>query len=258
MHKAGRKVASVYWPVSVGAASVDYDIPELWRAHIAEDAKLLKAVSTPGLVAELETATGLKLVQMTEELPQNNAARTKFAEALFAAKKPATLTLHLAALDHAQHGYGPDTPESRAVLEGLDAEVGELVATARKAEPDVVVAIVSDHGFAPLQHAVNLQQAFIEAGLMTYDERTAAASRGWAAAPWAGARRPSCSPWPGDQALQKKVAELLARPGRPNPDYGIAGFVDAPQVTGIDRRPWPLPGSTSSRATRTAGGPAGR
>ena len=118
VHKSGRKVASVYWPVSVDAASVDYNIPDYWRAHIPEDAKLLKAVSTPGLVTELETATGRKLVDLTEEEPQNNVARAAFAEALIKARKPAFMTLHLAALDHAQHAvFALDTPQAHAVLE---------------------------------------------------------------------------------------------------------------------------------------------
>lgn len=225
VHKTGKKTASVYWPVSVGAASIDYDIPELWRAHIAEDAKLLKAVSTPGLVEQLEAATGLKLVQMTEELPQNNEARTSFTEALIKAKKPEFLTLHLAALDHVQHGFGPDAAQSKAVLEKLDAMVGRLVTTARKAEPGIVIAVVSDHGFARLAHEVNLEQAFVEAGLMTYNERTRRII-GWDAAPWGGASAAIVLNKPDDPALKAKVAALLARLAA-NPDLGIARIADA-------------------------------
>ena len=39
--------------------SIDYNVPEYWRANIAEDLKLVRALSTPGLVAVLEKATGL-------------------------------------------------------------------------------------------------------------------------------------------------------------------------------------------------------
>jgi predicted AlkP superfamily pyrophosphatase or phosphodiesterase len=235
VHKAGGKVASVYWPVSVGAASVDYDIPELWRAHIGEDAKLLKAVSTPGLVAELETATGLKLVQMTEELPPNNAARAKFAEALIRAKKPEFMTLHLAALDHAQHGFGPDTPQSREVLEGLDAEIGDLVAAARKAEPGVVIAVVSDHGFAALQHAVNIESAFAEAGLITVDEKTHRVTS-WQAFPWGGASAAVMLANPNDAAVKAKVADLLAKLAA-NPEYGIARIADGAEIARMGGAP---------------------
>jgi predicted AlkP superfamily pyrophosphatase or phosphodiesterase len=235
VHKAGGKVASVYWPVSVGAASVDYDIPELWRAHIAEDAKLLKAVSTPGLVAELEGATGLKLVDMTEELPQNNAARTKFAEALIRAKKPQFMTLHLAALDHGQHGFGPGTPEAHTILEGLDGEIGDLVATARKAEPGVVIAIVSDHGFATLEHAVNIESAFIEAGLITLDEKTHRV-KSWQAIPWGAASAAVVLANPSDAAVKAKVADLLAKLAA-DPADGIARIADGAEIARMGGAP---------------------
>lgn len=235
VHKAGRKTASVYWPVSVGATSVDYDIPELWRAHIAEDAKLLKAVSTPGLVDELEAATGRKLVEMTEELPQNNVARTAFAEALIKAKKPAFMTLHLAALDHAQHGFGPDTPQSKSVLEGLDGEVGQLVATARKAEPGVVIAVVSDHGFAALQHAVNIESAFADAGLITLDPQSHRVVS-WQAAVWGGASAAIVLANPDDAALKARVAALLAKLAA-NPELGIARIADSAEIAKMGGTP---------------------
>jgi predicted AlkP superfamily pyrophosphatase or phosphodiesterase len=228
-------VASIFWPVSVGASSIDYDIPEFWRAHIAEDAKLLTAVSTPGLVAELEGATGQKLVDISDELPANNVARTKFAEALIRAKKPGFMTLHLAALDHAQHGYGPDTPESRAVLEGLDAEVGDLVATARKAEPGIVIAIVSDHGFAALQHAVNIESAFVEAGLITVDEKTHRVTS-WRASPWGNASAAVVLANPNDAAVKAKVAELLAKLAA-NPEYGIVRIADGAEIARMGGTP---------------------
>src|ERR1700761_9406491 len=61
VHQAHGKVASLSWPVSVGAASIDFDLPEYWRANNPEDLKLVRALATPGLVASLEKATGLPL-----------------------------------------------------------------------------------------------------------------------------------------------------------------------------------------------------
>src|SRR5579864_867252 len=43
VHAAHGKVASLSWPVSVGARSIDFDLPEYWRANNAEDMKLLRA-----------------------------------------------------------------------------------------------------------------------------------------------------------------------------------------------------------------------
>src|ERR1700742_2136749 len=55
--KAGRTTASIQWPVTVGA-HIDWVIPEFWRANTPEDAKLLRAVSTPGLIAEASAEVG--------------------------------------------------------------------------------------------------------------------------------------------------------------------------------------------------------
>ena len=41
VHKSGGKVASLSWPVSVGARSIDFNLPEYWRADIPEDLKLI-------------------------------------------------------------------------------------------------------------------------------------------------------------------------------------------------------------------------
>src|SRR5262249_1292556 len=54
---AGRTTARLQRPVSVGAR-VTWNIPEYWRANTSEDAKLLRALSTPGLLAELEAELG--------------------------------------------------------------------------------------------------------------------------------------------------------------------------------------------------------
>ena len=53
VRQAGGKVASVNWPVTVGA-DIDYNIPLYWRDQTPEDVKLIRAMSTPGLVDELE------------------------------------------------------------------------------------------------------------------------------------------------------------------------------------------------------------
>ena len=58
--KAGLVVGSVSWPVSVAAPGITYDVPEYWRAPKmpGEDIKLLRAISTPGLIAEIEKQAG--------------------------------------------------------------------------------------------------------------------------------------------------------------------------------------------------------
>src|SRR5262249_26804717 len=53
--QAGMTTASIQWPASVGAR-VNWNIPEIWRANTDEDAKLVRALATDGLLPELEKA----------------------------------------------------------------------------------------------------------------------------------------------------------------------------------------------------------
>ena len=225
-------VASVSWPVSVGADSIDYNLPEYWRAKTPDDLKLLTALATPGLVARLEHDTGIPLAAAYGADPQHDVARTRYAETLFDLARPEFMTVHLVSLDHAQHSFGPDSPEAYAALEKLDADVGELVAVARRVDPDVTVAIVSDHGFAPVSHEVNLGRAFLDAGLLTYDpERRKVVA--WDAIPWdAGGSAMIVLAHPDDAALKDRVAALLAKLAA-DPANGIAKVIDK---AGIEAR----------------------
>ena len=57
-NRSGYTVGSVSWPVSVSAKGVRYLIPEYWRAMTPDDIKLLRALSTPGLMADLAKSAG--------------------------------------------------------------------------------------------------------------------------------------------------------------------------------------------------------
>jgi len=226
VHKAGFKTASINWPVTVGDDFIDYNVPEFWRAfYPPEDAKLLEAVSTRGLLDELSRVGGTPEEALIGEEPDNDQARTNIALALIALKHPQFLTLHLTALDHNEHKYGPGSKEANAVLEKLDAQIGEVVAAARRAAPDVVIALVSDHGFAPVEHDVNLMTAFAQAGLVTLDPDSHKPTA-WEAEPWnAGGSAAIMLAHPDDAALKTKVKALLDKLAA-DPANGIAAVID--------------------------------
>ncbi|MEI9988848.1 MAG: ectonucleotide pyrophosphatase/phosphodiesterase [Rhizomicrobium sp.] len=233
VHKAGGKVASVSWPVSVGTPFIDYDIPEYWRAFVpVEDAKLVNALSTPGLADELSRVAHTDQTALVGTEVDNDQARTAFAIALLQLKRPQFTTVHLASLDHNQHKFGPGTPQAHAVLEQTDAMIGEIVAAARQAEPGIVIAIVSDHGFAPVEHDVNLISAFAKAGLVTRDAKTGKITA-WQAEPWnAGGSTAIMLADPADAAVKAKVAALLKTLAA-DPANGIGEVIDR---DGIARR----------------------
>jgi predicted AlkP superfamily pyrophosphatase or phosphodiesterase len=228
VHAKGGVVASIGWPVSVGARSIDDDIPEYWRAKNDEDVKLIRALSTPGLIDELAKASGTPASGIIEDTSSEDEVKTRYAVAMYQLKRPTFFTLHLSNLDHVQHIRGPGTPEAHATLEKIDGEVGEVLAAARKAEPDVTIAIVSDHGFAPLHHEVNILKPFIDAGLVTLGPSTHKIT-GWDAMPWGGASAAVVLARPNDPALKAKVKALLDKLAA-DPAFHIDRVIDKAEI----------------------------
>jgi predicted AlkP superfamily pyrophosphatase or phosphodiesterase len=206
--KAGLSTANVHWPVSVGA-NVRWNLPQYWRAGTADDAKLISALATPGLVATLEKELGESYAAGIDESIEGDEKRGRFAVRLLQDRKPGFATVYLTALDHEQHAKGPGTPEAHAVLERIDAIVGKLVAAELAAQPDAAIAVVSDHGFEAISTETNLFRAFIDAGLLTLE---GSKIKDWDAAPWmAGGSGAIVLKRPDDAALVTKVRSLLEK-----------------------------------------------
>jgi predicted AlkP superfamily pyrophosphatase or phosphodiesterase len=234
--KAGLSTGNVHWPVSVAAKDVTWNLPQIWRTGHEDDAKLLTALATPGLVPELEKATGEAYAMGIDESLPGDQKRGRFATALIAAHKPQFLTVYLTALDHEQHEKGPDTPDAHAVLEKIDAIVGDLIAAERRAHPDAVIALASDHGFEAVDHFLSLPRAFIDAGLITLAEDGKTVT-GWEAAPWpGGASAAIMLARPDDAALVAKVKALLDRLAA-DPANGIDRVIDHQEAVKLGGNP---------------------
>lgn len=178
---AGRTTASIQWPVTVGA-KINWNIPELWRAGTSEDAKLLRVVSTPGLLAEAKAAIG-EYRGGIDATPESDEVRGKYAAWILENKHPGLLTLHLIALDHIEHEAEPFSPKAIAVLERLDAVIGKVWDAAEHVAPGhAYVAVVSDHGFVSYGQQLNLFPAFEKAKLFSLDDKGKISE--WRAMPW--------------------------------------------------------------------------
>jgi len=225
--KAGRTTASIQWPVTVGA-HINWVIPEYWRANTPDDAKLLRAVSTPGLMDEAAAQIGPYSggVDSSVDADKN---RGKYAVWLLDRKHPSLLTLHLIAMDHIEHETGPFSPQAIAVLEGLDAVIGEVWEAAERLSPHhAFVAVVSDHGFAPTDAQLNLFPAFRDAKLIDVDAKGKISD--WKAMPWiTGGSAAIVLKDSNDTAVQTEVKELLAKLAA-DPANGIDRVLDATEL----------------------------
>jgi predicted AlkP superfamily pyrophosphatase or phosphodiesterase len=216
------KTANVHWPVSVDAP-IDLNLPQIWRTGTPDDRKLVRALSTPGLYDRMEHALG-PYADGDDESIDGDENRARFGINLIETEHPRFTTLYYTALDHTQHLFGPDTPEAHAVLERIDAIVGRVTEAARKADPRTIICVISDHGFAPIAHDVNLAGAFMRAGLITVDDTKKITD--WTAEPWfSGGSAAIVLKTPDDAALKQKVAGLLETL-RADPANGIVKILD--------------------------------
>jgi predicted AlkP superfamily pyrophosphatase or phosphodiesterase len=234
----GLTVGNVHWPVSVGAKSITWNLPQLWRTGHADDEKLNRALATPGLLAPMEARLGVAYARGIDEEIAADENRGRFAIELIASKKPDFTTVYLTAYDHYQHRYGPGAAEAHAIIERIDAIVGRLVSAARAARPDVTIAVVSDHGFETTTTEASLYRPFIDAGLITLDKDGKIAR--WDAVPWnSGGSIAIVLARPDDAVLASKVRGVLDRLARDPAGFigriaesaGIAAMGGNPQAT---------------------------
>jgi predicted AlkP superfamily pyrophosphatase or phosphodiesterase len=229
--KAGLVVGSVSWPVSVAAPGIAYNVPEYWRAPKmpGEDIKLLRAISTPGLIAEIEKQAGPYVTDL-DDAAHGDRQRTNYAIAILKKKHAQFMTVHLASLDHLEHGYGPFSPEANSTLEQIDGQVGEL----EEAAGGAVVCVLSDHGFTRTDHNFNLVAAFAEEGLVTMVNKKVT---DWKAFPDLEAGSAAIILKDAkDDAARAKVDKLLRRLAA-DPKNGIAQIIEPKQIAAFGGRP---------------------
>ncbi|WP_420384021.1 alkaline phosphatase family protein [Novosphingobium sp.] len=233
--RARLTTGNVHWPVSVGATHVTWNLPQIWRTGHPDDRKLVRALATPGLVAEMEAARREGYADGKDETLAGDKLRAGFAQSLIRHHQPGFLTVYLTALDHVQHQTGPGSPEAHQTLEAIDGLVGDVIAIERQFHPDADIAVVSDHGFAPIDSAINLYRPFIDAGLVTVN--AGGKISGWEAMPWAtGGSFAIVLAHPQDAALRAKVGALLERLAG-NPAAHIDRVIAEPAIAAMGGNP---------------------
>jgi predicted AlkP superfamily pyrophosphatase or phosphodiesterase len=160
---------SVFWPVSVGLGT-DWDLPEFWRPDSDSpfDLKLLKAMTTPGLLEDVGIRRGRPV-----GFPLVEQDRMDTALFILDVHRPHLMLVHLIDLDAAEHAHGPMTPEARKALEASDANLGALLGAIAKdgVAAETVFAVVSDHGFLAVDRTLRPNVLLKDAGLLTVNEK---------------------------------------------------------------------------------------
>lgn len=155
--EAGRKTAAITWPVTVNAA-IDFNLPEYFQRRNggAMDLQSIEAKATPGLVE--------KITKAFPSFPQewlDDRTRTLATIYLLRDEKPDLILLHLVDLDAEAHHNGPFTRAANALVERTDELIGAML---QAAPPEMIVAVVSDHGFERADRVVDVNAALAKEG----------------------------------------------------------------------------------------------
>jgi len=134
------KTAAITWPVTVDAA-IDFNLPEYFerRNGGAMDLKSIESKGTPGLVEKIAK----RFPSFSQEF-MNDRIRALATIYLLEVEHPDLILVHLVDHDAEAHENGPFTREAKATIEYTDELIGQIL---KAAPANMVIAIVSDHGF---------------------------------------------------------------------------------------------------------------
>ena len=206
--KAGMTTSSVDWPVTVGA-KIDSNIVQIWRASTPDDHKLLRALSTKGLVDEAEKALGGQYPFGYNYTIESDGERARFSAYILEHKKPNFHTAYFSVLDEEQHAQGPYAKKVFETLEAVDAMIGTVWQAALKAgKGRAYLCVVSDHGFSRIDKEIRLNFALRDAGLIELDEK--GALKNYRAIAWnSGGSTAVRLKDKDDQEARSKIREIL-------------------------------------------------
>jgi len=242
VHQAGLVTASIGWPATVGADSIDYLLPEFWRVTGATDTLnpsdryLIGALARPpGLLDRMRDSVGPYLMGNDISL-HGDEIKTRYAIEILRKYKPAFLTVHLSSLDETEHSFGPFSAQANRDLEALDAMVSQISDAARGTNPATILTVVSDHGFTSLTHRVNLYISFVEAGLIqttTDPDSKVPRISSWRAQLWlAGGMAAVVLHDPADRHTEGQVGDLLSTLAA-DPANGIANILPRESIKAL-------------------------
>jgi predicted AlkP superfamily pyrophosphatase or phosphodiesterase len=212
---AGLKTANVGWPVTVGAP-IDYNIAEGTQSEHTD-----RPSGSPYHPADILDQIGIHPVKGEDQ----DVVKTAETVAVLRKFHPDLMLVHLTDMDHQEHEHSPFSAEANASLELLDAQIGEIRAAALAVDPKTRIIVVSDHGFLRVDHRVNLNVLFANAGLIQIEAPKSADAKpiikDWQAEAWpAGGSNAIILKNPSDTAVVARVKQTLEA-AKADPANGI-------------------------------------
>ena len=216
-HDAGFSTASVIWPCSNGAETLDWVIPD------SNKPELHARYTTPGFADEL-AAAGIDISHLGEwgwgkqHSTQRDIVYTQVTKHLLTKHKVNLILVHLITPDGVEHAYGPNTPQAYQAVSESDQRIGEIWATLQRPPfaGKSAMFIVSDHGFAAYEKFIRPNVILHKLGLIETDGGNVTKR-----AAWCVAQGGSAFIYVLDEDRRSELTETLAKELR-----GLEGVLD--------------------------------
>jgi predicted AlkP superfamily pyrophosphatase or phosphodiesterase len=169
--KSNMKVGTLFWPVTAGA-DLNYNLPEIWPNKPGQSqVGLVLKNGTPLFAMDVNVRFGKMLDGKKEPNLDNFTAAS--AAYMIKSRKPNLTFIHLTDLDHFQHVDGVDSKESQAALKRQDERLGEIVKAVKESGlyDETAFVVLGDHGAIDTQYNININTAFVKAGLITLNKK---------------------------------------------------------------------------------------
>jgi predicted AlkP superfamily pyrophosphatase or phosphodiesterase len=165
--QAGLRTASIRWPASRNAKTLDWTMPDVLNLET------MRQYTTPSVLEEsradghpLDTDDPKDPGKIGQLGPQDDADTRAFIRILHE-HRPQLALLHLIIVDHTEHAHGPRSPEAYAAVKEADQRVHDVLDELNRDFPGkATLLVVADHGFSPIERAILPNVILRNAGML--------------------------------------------------------------------------------------------
>ncbi len=172
-HTAGLTVGAVSWPSTAGSKSIDWDVPEFWTTAFGNDMTLIRRYSPPGLLNEIEAATGPLTRDRLDDAIKHDAFIADSAIEIIRRHKPNLMLIHLIEADKVQHQGGRNAPTLPDAMRRIDTHIARIIEACKAAGiyERTTFIVLGDHGFADIEHSLAPNVLLIQNGFIMLNDR---------------------------------------------------------------------------------------
>lgn len=165
-HQAGLKTASICWPASRNAKTLDWTVPDMFGEGWEQ-------FGTKSWLAELRAA-GLPVdcqgpwAKHPTGGVQRDWLYVRMARHVLLKHAPNLLLIHLVEPDHVQHNYGPRSPEAYWCTSYADDRVRDIVEAVAQSSraKSTTIFVCGDHGFQTIRRDIRPNVLLRKLGLI--------------------------------------------------------------------------------------------